>query len=121
MHNAETSRTSRSKATILLLVVLYLGIFTAHDLIFLHGDFHGELKESHVDFSYFEEKMPENRIDAVNDHYCPFCSGFVDDHAEAGFNVSDSTLANVIELPEESIQSFTSTFNNPRDPPSKSI
>ena len=118
MFNRRLIDEPRSKATILLLVVIYLGIFTAHDLIFLSGEpLPGEAGKDETP-SYSQGQPQVVSIIAVNDHICPFCSGFVDDHAVVEFSDSSSEIAILNSTPEEVVTRFIPSFNNPRDPPS---
>jgi hypothetical protein len=114
-------REPRSKATILLLVILYLGIFTAHDLIFLAPEAHSGEAGTDEPPTYTEGQRQEISIDAVNDHVCPFCSGFVDNHAVVELTDSSFANATMAIVPEEAAKDFIPSFNNPRDPPFLSI
>lgn len=117
MSLTESAKSTRSKATVLLLVVLYLGIFTAHDLIF-HAvkDIAGEVDTGQSCYHSASAEQSQS-IEAAKEHYCPFCSGFVDNHANVDIHYSSNNISDLADDSEGAAKSLVESFNNPRDPP----
>ena len=62
-----------------LLAVLYLGVFFAHDLVFLQTDFTRHSKESNLESTCRIKLSPGG---SEIEHNCPFCAGFIDSQVE---------------------------------------
>ena len=98
-----------------LLAVLYMGVFLAHDLVFLQTDFTRHSKDD----STLESASRINLSPGGSEieHNCPFCAGFIDSHVELELISRNGLSSPLTALPDDFQQSFISTHHLPRAPP----
>ncbi len=97
-----------------LLAVLYLGVFLAHDLVFLQTDFTHHSKESNLESASRINLSPGS---SEIEHNCPFCAGFIDSHVELELISRDGLSFPLTLLPDDFQQSFIYSSHHPRAPP----
>ena len=97
-----------------LLAVLYLGVFLAHDLVFLQTDFTHHGKDSKLESACRINLSPGG---SEIEHNCPFCAGFIDSHVELELISRDGLSFPLTLLPDDFQQSFIHSSHNPRAPP----
>lgn len=77
-----SSAKSRHRFAIICLAVLYLSVFLLHDLVF--GSSPGD--DTSWQLRYGAESADQTpgvgTLTPENHHVCPFCDGFIDNHAE---------------------------------------
>jgi hypothetical protein len=97
MRSVKTHGSVSRKGLIFALAAVFLLVYLAHDLIFLSADAGSSILDSSA-FSRTDQSTPL-RVLNTSVHHCPFCSGFVDTHAEiAVLWHADSTDMWTVEL-----------------------
>ena len=109
------SRDPGRVALALLMAIVYLTVFLAHDLVFAERPSWPQPAEAASALASADSYAADSNSGL--EHHCPFCSGFVDTHTEPVVIWGNVPVSDKTTTQNELLQPVFTSSQHPRGPP----